>query len=664
MLSDLITMSGIPLNLASTSALSDTIQGFALTSQTDAQTQLKDLALCFNFDPAEVAGQLRCVPRGLPPYAAISDDLIGAYVYGSQPPDIYQWPRDPETELPRLAALTFFDPARDCNTNTQTAQRLTGTPASNINYTVQLTMYSDQARKICDRMLWEGQIGRQRFVTTVDDRLACLEPAKPFAFPSPAGFETIRITKKSRGVNGISNIEGRREYSSLYFSSAPAANADAQRNVLVIAGPVNPPLFLEPPSGFPGITSPTLLIAISGGEFGIVNDAWNGCQVFASTDEENWIYAGAQQGASVMGFLIGDLDNTSGRPDIVDILDISCEECGLEPPTISQYDAEIAQTPYWVGGEWLSAQKVQGLGGMTYRLTTLYRGLYGTSNVVHDQFQPFALVDSRVFRFPLPLGYVGVPIHFRFVSGGETLATVVDYLYTPGGGGYGPGTQGRPSAPVLTGANNAISGNIVNWVDLPPQNNVTAYQIWRAPGESEPFSGATQIASVGASTTQYNDLTAAPGQMYTYYVVAVNQAGSSLESNGSSSQTPLIPAPAVNGAGKATAGAAIGPNMLGYLYNQSGVAVVIPADCRYWPLRRANVWVTGTYAEGDTVTYAFPGPALFPLSLDPGETFWLGDDGAMVGSPPAAGMGYGSQMVGISDDAGNFFFSPGSYDGI
>jgi hypothetical protein len=652
---DMVRRSGLPINLASTSALGDSLQGMQITSQMDAQTAIKDLALVFNFDAGEVAGQLRCQPRGLPAYAAISDDLFGAYVYGGSPPEPWEWPRAPEIQLPKAASLTFFDPARFGNVNTQASKRSTGNATSNINYTTQLTLTSDQARKTADRMLWEAQIGRQTMITTVDDRAVCLEPAKTFAFPTPAGLETVRITKVARGANGVRELEASLEYSSLYFSSAPAAEADAQRNVLVITGPVNPPIFLEPPPGFPGVTGPTVLIAISGGEELIVNDAWNGCAVYASTDEEHWILAGTQVGATLMGFLIGRLDNNGGHPDTIDILDVSTEECGLEPASMSAYDAGIALMPYWVGGEWLSAQTVQGLGGMTYRLTNLYRGLFGSHNDVHATGQPFFLADDRLFRFPLPLEFVGHELHFRFVGGGESIATVVDYTYTPPGSSWGPGTAGVPEQPDLVGTTPAGSGILINWNPASSLSTVSSVEIFRAPGSDASFSEATLLTTVSPQQTSYTDGTAVPGQSYTYFVVFVNAAGPSIASESSGSTAmQIIPNTSITKAATATevlfAGALV-------TFVTGGVVLASAADAT----KPAQGFVLDDYAEGDTATVYLPGgidamavgcdgPGEYYLSLTPGE----------VTSFAPSGIGALQQEVGFGTPDAQLVFTPRS----
>jgi hypothetical protein len=527
-LNDICARSGIDVNTISTSLMTADVQGYQILSQSDANSAIQPLALCYYFDAAEVAGTLRFVPRGYGPACAIPNDDLGAYPYGGQAPEPYSWPRGAETETPNLAALTFIDPSRDCNQNTQSAQRVTGSAESNVANTVSITLTSDAARRICDRLLWEAQIGRQDFKTTMSDRYIFLEPARVFAFESPAGYENVRITKQARGINGVIELEGKRDYSGLYASTAPGATSNPQLNPVAIGGPVNPPLFIEPPSDFPGITGPTILIAVSGGENGTVNDAWQGCAVWTSTDNETYTFVGNVSAPACMGVLIGDLEPYSGsNPDTTSILDVSTAESGQEPPSISAYEAGVATAPYYVGGEFLSAETVTGLGGSDYRLTNLWRGLYGTHGDTHDTGQPFARLDASVFRFPLPKAYIGVTNYFKFVSAGETLASATAYSYNGTGAGYGTVVGGLPAAPAqpTSGATGPGTGAvIISPIPNAVIDNVTGYDVYRAPTGAG-FSSATIVATDVTGT--FTDSSATPGETYDYYTVANNEIGAS-----------------------------------------------------------------------------------------------------------------------------------------
>ena len=285
-------------------------------------------------------------------------------------------------------------------------------------------------------MLWEAHLGRQTLSAQTDDRLVWLEAANNYKIEVPFGYETIRITKRTRGANGVIEFEGKRDAPSLYGSSAPGASADSQANALGLGGPVNPPIFIEPPANFPGITGATVLIALSGGDGTTANDAWGGCSVYVATDDVTGDYqlAGLQSGVSNMGKLDASLASfSSSNPDNTHTLAVDMNESAGEPQAQSATDAADSQLVCYVDGEYIAIETVSGAGGGIYNCTHLWRGRYGTSGGAHASGTAFAQCDASLFRFPLASIYVGRVLYFRFVSAGENLANAATYTYTPRG---------------------------------------------------------------------------------------------------------------------------------------------------------------------------------------------------------------------------------------
>ncbi|HEY5411103.1 MAG TPA: phage tail protein [Caulobacteraceae bacterium] len=433
-ITDMLDRCGLDTTLCSTSGLTSLCKGFFIDSQTDGVSALQPLALVFNFDIAEVGGGLRFSPRGESPLCTIENFRLAGHAYGDQRPT-FEWPRDPDLQLPKIAALTFIDPARDCQANTQSERRATGSSQSNISTSVNVTLTSDEGRAVAARMLWEAHVGRQTLSSATDDRMGHLEAGRTYAVEVPFGYETVRITDRTRGANQVIEFTGSRDLPDIYSSNAPGASASVADNGVALGGPANPPIFIEPPSGFPGLSGPTVLIAISGGDGATANAQWGGCNVYVSTDDVTGDYqlAGVQIGPSVMGKVAAVLAASGGRPDTVHTLKVDTSESGGEPASQSPLDAQDAQMPYMVGDEFLTAEVVSAIGGNVYNLTRLWRGLYGTDGDSHSIGEAFVRLDSAIFRFALSDVYIGRTLYFRFVSVGETLANATTYTYTPTG---------------------------------------------------------------------------------------------------------------------------------------------------------------------------------------------------------------------------------------
>jgi hypothetical protein len=94
-----------------------------------------------------------------------------------------------------------------------------------------------------------------------------------------------------------------------------------------------------------------------------------------------------------------------------------------------------------VDNELLSFETATLSGTNNYNLTTLYRGLYGTTPATHSTAAPFARLDSSVFQYDLPATYLGKTIYLKFQSYNVFGSTVQElsactvYSYTPAGAG-------------------------------------------------------------------------------------------------------------------------------------------------------------------------------------------------------------------------------------
>jgi len=170
-----------------------------------------------------------------------------------------------------------------------------------------------------------------------------------------------------------------------------------------------------------------------------------------------------------------------------------------------------------------------------YALTTLYRGLYGTSAGSHSTGAQFARLDDATFKVDLPSWAIGQTIYIKLPSytafggnypGLQDISGLTAYTYTPSGSGYGGGSGGVPSTPTgLTGQAKGPSGNGFNylhWNTNPSSDNVLYYNILRK------LVGGVSYAIIDTAVgTSYNDTTAMTGDAYLYELEAVNSIGAS-----------------------------------------------------------------------------------------------------------------------------------------
>lgn len=222
---EICALAGIDPNTVSTSTLQGTVRGFAVGNKASGVGALQPLALVYDFDVGEHAGGLRCQARGTAPLGVVRHQDLAGHENGNDRPDTIRWNRGTEAQLPREAVLTFPDPDRDFQPNSQRAIRASGSADSNLSSQVAVVLSADHGRRVADRMLWEAWTGRQFASTTTDDRWVGMQTARCYIFETPAGLEPLRVVRKTRGWNGVIELDLRRDRANVYKSTSTGAGA-------------------------------------------------------------------------------------------------------------------------------------------------------------------------------------------------------------------------------------------------------------------------------------------------------------------------------------------------------------------------------------------------------------------------------------------------------
>jgi hypothetical protein len=105
-----------------------------------------------------------------------------------------------------------------------------------------------------------------------------------------------------------------------------------------------------------------------------------------------------------------------------------------------------------------------------------------------------------------------------------------------GTGGSGGGTvPARPTGLTATAGNSQVA---LAWSANAGTDGVTSYKVYRAPGLSQAFTSAALIATVSGGTLGYNDTGLPTGGQYTYFLVATNATGNSVNTAGVNATVP------------------------------------------------------------------------------------------------------------------------------
>jgi hypothetical protein len=312
----------------------------------------------------------------------------------------------------------------------------------------------------------------------------------------------------------------------------------------IAASPVNPPVLFEPPSSLAGTAQ--VWAAVSGGDGTTADPLWGGCNVWLSTDDATYVEIGTINQPARMGVTTASLAAFGGtNPDATHTLSADLTRSASELISASSpADAAAGANLCYVGGEFLSPQTVTPTGTYTFACTDLYRGLYGSTPGSHASGSAVARLDDAVFKYNLPIAYIGVTLYLKFQSfnvygsGLQDLSTCTAYTVAPTGTGYGGGSGGVPVMPTGLAVTAGVQQAVLSWNANSASDNITGYEVWRAPGLSASFGSAAKIATVTGLTWTNTGLAASTP--YTWFLVARNAVGASIETAGISRTTSAL----------------------------------------------------------------------------------------------------------------------------
>lgn len=218
---------GIDTNRISTGALvGRQIHGYAInTDSASAWDAIAPLQVPYGFSVADNNGQLRFLDRAQSPVATIPVDNMAGRPFGDDRSAGITFSREATFALPREATITFLDPERDYQENTQSDRRSLGDAKSNLNVQVPLVLSADEGRASASQMLWEawsGQVGSKFSLTR---RWLHIMAGRTYGLETPVGYQSFRINRRTRGANGVIEVEAVVDNSTV-FNYQPPTTAD------------------------------------------------------------------------------------------------------------------------------------------------------------------------------------------------------------------------------------------------------------------------------------------------------------------------------------------------------------------------------------------------------------------------------------------------------
>lgn len=177
-------------------------------------------------------------------------------------------------------------------------------------------------------------------------------------------------------------------------------------NTLVLPGNTAIPNIFVPPSV---LTATGLEIWM--GACGATPATWGGCEVWVSYDNVSYAYVGSIDSPARMGTLTATLA-ASADPDTTNTLAVNVlSGQAMGGATVSEWNNYATLT--LVDSELTAYQTATLTSANHYNLTTLHRGIYGSTIASHASGANFVRVDQAMFKMPFTPDKIGQTIYVK-----------------------------------------------------------------------------------------------------------------------------------------------------------------------------------------------------------------------------------------------------------
>jgi hypothetical protein len=449
-------LAGMAASDVTVTALTDTVNGYAITRPMTARSALEALAKAFFFDAVESDNKLKFVKRGGSSAVTIAAADLGAVEAGNGPADLLKVERSDETEAPRQVVVQFWNNDGSYAQASEYARRLVVRSVEQVFQELPLVLTPDQGARIADVLLYAAHMARTRCEWATSVEYAKYEPTDVFTIqPGGSISYTVRATRKREEGQRII-WEGELDNAAAYSSSASGATSQDNDLAIATVGPtlweaMDIPILRDQDDDF------GYYVGLAG-----LYTGWRGAAVFDAADDANFAQIGGASATTAIGVATSTLGNFSGGNVFDELSNVTVNV--VAGSISSATEAQVLAGANWalLGSEVIAFKTATLVSGTTYRLTGLLRGRFGTEQhmATHTSTDRFVLLGTAGLTRPSPpSSQLNTTRYLKAASFGQSLAAVASEAFTNTGIGK------KPLAPVyLRGDRNASSDLVVTWI--------------------------------------------------------------------------------------------------------------------------------------------------------------------------------------------------------
>ncbi len=452
--SSLSVKAGLTTGDINVAALTDMVDGYAITRQSPVRSPIEQLQQAYFFDAVESDSKVKFVKRGGSSVVTIIADDLAAHPYGDSLPDILTTTRVQEVELPSALNVTYLNPGADYQNNTQQSRRLVGSSGEAVNVELPIVLSDSQAKQIADASMFNAWTGRTSYKFQTTNKYAKYEPTDVMIVNN----KTLRVVKKDEG-QGLIKWEAVAELAEIY-TQASAGVSGSTGGGQTVSNPGNTSMELLDIPLLRDIDDNAGFYYASRGD----DTSWPGAVLYKSADGgATYVEVGSAITAATIGLsTIAPGDFTGGYIfDYINTVTVTLFG-GATLSSATELAVLNGANIALLGNELIQFKTATlNLDG-TYTLSGLLRGQKGTGWAIpsHGTGERFiSISSSSVFHASASNAEIGLQRSYKAVTIGKTIASAPAQTFTDNAIAL------KPYAPCqLAGTRDGSNNLTITWV--------------------------------------------------------------------------------------------------------------------------------------------------------------------------------------------------------
>lgn len=410
------------------------VRGFTLNNPMQARAPIETLMATYNLYVQMVNGKMAFFQRGHEDEITIDVDDLAAHVADDNTPQAVTFSDTPGFDLPSETTVTYIDLDTHMQSGLQRARRVNFVTDGVNAIDLPIVLTSTQARQIAERRLWTAWAERQTMMVSLPPKYFHVLEGDWIQVTEGGETFTGRVVSIDRGANFIHQMKAVIVQSQTADSDATGEDGVYDAPGLYLPPPVSLFLWDGPAIRETDINTPVYYWAMAATDSA---DTWAGGSLWAAHDDATFGLVGPTSIEGTVGKALSALGVGGAAADVWDeenSVDIELYNGSISD--VTREECLNGSNRAFLGGELIGFTGAEDLGGNTFRLTGLLRGLRDTLLTGHaiDEGVLVLSPTTAVKAGSYTSAQIGTTDYFRAAAVGDDVLGLTSQAVTYAGG--------------------------------------------------------------------------------------------------------------------------------------------------------------------------------------------------------------------------------------